>query len=71
MPVLTVNGRRVTVDPDATILDAARTAGVEVPTLCQFDGLEPWGCRHLSLEVCADTLRPPAGSKPSTKKSSW
>ncbi len=41
MPNLTVNGRRVTVAEDATLLDAARAAGVEVPTLCQFDGLEP------------------------------
>ena len=52
MPTLTVNGRRVTVDADATILDAARAAGVEVPTLCQFDGLEPWGgCRLCVVDM--------------------
>ncbi len=52
MPTLSVNGRRVEVDPDATILDAARVAGVEVPTLCQFDGLEPWGgCRLCVVEM--------------------
>jgi NADH dehydrogenase/NADH:ubiquinone oxidoreductase subunit G len=59
MPTLTVNGRRVTVPADAYILDAAREAGVEVPTLCQFDGLEPWGgCRlcvvDMSLEKWDD-----------------
>ena len=52
MPTLSVNGRRVTVDSDATILDAARTAGVKVPTLCQFDGLEPWGgCRLCVVDM--------------------
>ena len=30
MPTLRVNGRRVTVGEDATILDAAREAGIEV-----------------------------------------
>jgi bidirectional [NiFe] hydrogenase diaphorase subunit len=52
MPTLQVNGRRVTVDPDATILDAARAAGVKIPTLCQFDGLEPWGgCRLCVVDM--------------------
>jgi NADH dehydrogenase/NADH:ubiquinone oxidoreductase subunit G len=52
MPTLTVNGRRVTVDSDATILDAARAAGVEVPTLCHFDGLEAWGgCRLCVVDM--------------------
>ena len=52
MATLRVNGHRVTVDDDATILDAARAAGVEVPTLCQFDGLEPWGgCRLCVVDM--------------------
>ena len=52
MPTLKVNGRRVTVDGDATILDAARAAGVAVPTLCNFDGLEPWGgCRLCVVDM--------------------
>jgi ferredoxin len=52
MPTLTVNGRRVTVESDATLLDAARAAGVDVPTLCQFDGLEPWGgCRLCVVDM--------------------
>ena len=52
MATLTVNGRRVTVPDDATILDAARAAGVEIPTLCQFDGLEPWGgCRLCVVDM--------------------
>ena len=52
MPNLTVNGRRVTVAEEATLLDAARAAGVEVTTLCQFDGLEPWGgCRLCVVDL--------------------
>jgi NADH dehydrogenase/NADH:ubiquinone oxidoreductase subunit G len=52
MPTLTVNGRRVTVAEDATILDAALEAGAEVPTLCQFNGLEPWGgCRLCVVDM--------------------
>ncbi len=52
MATLTVDGRTVTVPDDATILDAARAAGVEVPTLCHFDGLEPWGgCRLCVVDL--------------------
>ena len=52
MPTLTVDGRRVKVNSDATLLDAARAAGVEVPTLCHFDGLEPWGgCRLCVVDM--------------------
>ena len=52
MTTLTVNGRRVTVPDDATILDATRAAGVDVTTLCHFDGLEPWGgCRLCVVDM--------------------
>lgn len=52
MATLTVNGRRVSVADDATILDAARKIGAEVPTLCHFDGLEPWGgCRLCVVDM--------------------
>lgn len=52
MATLEVDGRRVTVPDDATVLDAARAAGVHVPTLCQFDGLEPWGgCRLCVVDL--------------------
>jgi bidirectional [NiFe] hydrogenase diaphorase subunit len=52
MPTLTVNGRKVTVAEDAYLLEACRVAGVEVPTLCNFDGLEPWGgCRLCVVDM--------------------
>ena len=52
MTRLTVNGIKIDVAEDAYILDAARAAGVHVPTLCQFDGLEPWGgCRLCVVDI--------------------
>ncbi|MEE4270806.1 MAG: 2Fe-2S iron-sulfur cluster-binding protein [Thermoanaerobaculales bacterium] len=52
MPTLTVNGRKVTVDADASLLEACRKAGADVPTLCNFDGLEPWGgCRMCVVDM--------------------
>jgi len=40
---ITLNGNEVSVDAGATILDAARAHGVEIPTLCQDPQLEPFG----------------------------
>jgi NADH dehydrogenase/NADH:ubiquinone oxidoreductase subunit G len=35
-----------------TILEAAKHAGVEIPTLCFYEGLEPYGaCRFCSVEI--------------------
>lgn len=52
MPTLTVNGRTVTVPEDAYLITACREAGVELPTLCHFDGLEPWGgCRLCVVDM--------------------
>jgi len=38
---LTIDGREVTVERGATVLDAARELGIEIPTLCHVEGLEP------------------------------
>jgi NADPH-dependent glutamate synthase beta subunit-like oxidoreductase/ferredoxin len=46
---LTIDGRNVEVSPGATILDAARRLGIEVPTLCHADGVPPAG----SCFLCA------------------
>jgi NADH dehydrogenase/NADH:ubiquinone oxidoreductase subunit G len=52
MPTLTIDGRKVEVREGAYILEAAKLAGVEIPTLCQFDGLEPWGgCRLCVVDL--------------------
>ncbi len=41
MHTLTLDGRPVTVPDGATILDAARLLGINIPTLCHMDGLPP------------------------------
>ncbi len=41
MPTLTIDGRSVTVPAGATILQAARAAGIAIPTLCYREGMEP------------------------------
>ncbi len=52
MPKLTINGKTVEAPEGAYLLEAARKAGVEIPTLCQFDGLEPWGgCRLCQVQI--------------------
>ena len=43
---LSINGTDIQVDKGTTILEAARTLGVEIPTFCQHDGLsKPANCR--------------------------
>jgi bidirectional [NiFe] hydrogenase diaphorase subunit len=46
---LTVNGQPVSVPAGAYLLQAVRAAGVELPTLCQFEGLPPYGACRLCL----------------------
>ncbi len=46
---LTIDGRSVEVGPGATVLDAARRLGVEIPTLCHADGVEPVGSCFLCV----------------------
>jgi NADH dehydrogenase/NADH:ubiquinone oxidoreductase subunit G len=49
---LEINGRQVQAQAGATILEAARQAGVRIPTLCHLSGLFPSGaCRLCIVEV--------------------
>jgi formate dehydrogenase major subunit len=49
---LCVNGRALEVPSDSTVLQAARLADVEVPTLCHDDRLKPAGvCRLCLVQV--------------------
>lgn len=48
MPRLTLNGQLISVEPGTTLLDAARIAGVTIPTLCYAEGLP----HHTSCMVC-------------------
>jgi NADH dehydrogenase/NADH:ubiquinone oxidoreductase subunit G len=49
---LQINGRRVDAAEGTSVLDAARAAGIEIPTLCHHDALEPAGaCRLCTVEI--------------------
>ncbi len=65
---LKIDGREVTVEKGKTVLDACRTAGVHVPTLCADPNLEPYGGCRLCI-VKADGLRglPTACTTPATE----
>ena len=53
MPIrLRVDGREVVLERPTTILNAARAAGVDVPSLCYDERLDPYGsCRLCLVEV--------------------
>ncbi|MFN2570711.1 MAG: formate dehydrogenase subunit alpha [Gemmatimonadales bacterium] len=52
MPTLTVDGRSLNASDGQTILDAARTAGIEIPTLCWYPKLPIVGnCRICLVSV--------------------
>ncbi len=49
---LTIDGKKVTVEEGTTILKAAERLGIEIPTFCWHDKLEPVGaCRMCLVEV--------------------
>ncbi len=52
MPTLTINGVEITTNGPATILEAARSAGIEIPHYCYHPGLSIVGqCRMCQVEV--------------------
>ena len=57
---LTINGKPVEAAPGATILQAARAAGIDIPSLCYMEGVHKQGaCRICVVEVeGARTLQP-------------
>jgi bidirectional [NiFe] hydrogenase diaphorase subunit len=49
---LTIDGKEVCAAEDQTILEVARENGIDIPTLCHFDGLNEIGaCRLCVVEV--------------------
>jgi bidirectional [NiFe] hydrogenase diaphorase subunit len=49
---LSINGLPVTVEEGTTILEAARFLGFPIPTLCDMEGLTPYGaCRLCVVEI--------------------
>jgi NADP-reducing hydrogenase subunit HndD len=61
MVTVSVNGRQVEVEDGATLLDAAKVAGVHVPTLCHHPGLPAQAvCRMCLVEVASARTPQPA-----------
>ena len=49
---LQIDGRKVEAREGMTILEAAQSAGISIPTLCHHEKLEPYGaCRICTVEV--------------------
>ena len=49
---LQIDGKEVEAEEGMTILDAARSVGINIPTLCHHELLEPYGaCRICVVEV--------------------
>ncbi|MFP4566898.1 MAG: 2Fe-2S iron-sulfur cluster-binding protein, partial [Spirochaetaceae bacterium] len=52
MPKISINGNEFEVPAGSTILDAARTVGIRIPTLCHLEGHEALGaCRVCVVDV--------------------
>ncbi len=61
---LTIDGAAVTVPAGSTILEAARSAGVDTPTLCYLENLTPVNvCRVCVVEVTGSRVLVPACSR--------
>jgi NADH dehydrogenase/NADH:ubiquinone oxidoreductase subunit G len=52
---LQIDGKEVMAEQGMTILEAARGAGISIPTLCHHDSLQPYGgCRLCIVEAEVD-----------------
>lgn len=50
--ILQIDGREVKAREGMTILEAANSVGIEIPTLCYHEKLEPFGsCRLCTVEI--------------------
>ena len=62
---LTIDGVKVTIERGRTVLEAARQAGIYLPTLCYDPDLEPYGgCRLCIVEVGGVRGLPPSCTLP-------
>lgn len=49
---ITINGKEISLEKPVTVLEAAKIAGIRIPTLCHYPGLENYGgCRLCLVEV--------------------
>ena len=54
---LIVNGQPVAVPEGTVLLEAVRTAGVELPTLCYYEGLDPYGACRLCMVAITEPVK--------------
>ncbi|MCC7377263.1 MAG: bidirectional hydrogenase complex protein HoxU [Verrucomicrobiales bacterium] len=58
---LTIDGRLISAAEDQTVLQAAKEAGIQIPTLCHLEGLSDIGaCRLCVVEVAGSNKLLPA-----------
>jgi predicted molibdopterin-dependent oxidoreductase YjgC len=64
---LTINGKTVTTESGMTVLEAAISAGIYIPTLCYYPDLKPYGgCRVCVVEIEGMRGLPPSCTTPAT-----
>jgi glutamate synthase (NADPH) small chain len=61
MPTVVIDNQTVEVEPGATILDAARRLGIDIPTLCHLEGCTP----NTSCMACVVKVRGRSSLAPS------
>lgn len=64
---ITIDGHKVRVEEGSTVLEAARTVNIYIPTLCYHPSLTPWGgCRLCIVEIEGMSGYPTACTTPVT-----
>lgn len=64
---LTINGKQIKTEAGLTIMKAAEANGVEIPKLCAYEHLEPYGgCRMCLVEVEGARILMPSCTSPAT-----
>jgi len=62
---LKIDGVDIECEEGATILSAAKAVGIDIPTLCDLEGLTPYGgCRLCLVEISGSTKLFPACTTP-------
>jgi len=57
MITLTIDNTQITVNKETSILEAARKANINIPTLCHIEGMEGFGaCRLCVVEIAGEPL---------------
>ena len=65
---LTIDGRRVAVDPGTTVLGAAEWLGIRIPTMCHVKGIEPAAsCFVCAVEIEGRRTLSPACAMPAAE----